>query len=131
MFEYVLVFVGLFRAVLRGRGDLLAENLLLRHQLAVLTRPTRQRPRLHARDKLFWVLARRCCTAWRRHLFLVQPDTVVRWQRRGWRLLWWWRSGCPVGRPRLSAEVRELIASMARDNLWGSQSRSQGHAARS
>jgi hypothetical protein len=56
MFEYVLMFVGLLRAVLRSRGDLLAENLLLRQQLAVLTRPTRKRPRLRARDKLFWVV---------------------------------------------------------------------------
>jgi CubicO group peptidase (beta-lactamase class C family) len=59
-------------------SDLVAENLLLRHQLAVLTRPTRKRPHLCARDKLLWVLARRCCTAWRRHLVLVQPETVVR-----------------------------------------------------
>jgi hypothetical protein len=45
----------------RPRQDLVAENLLLRHQLAVLTRPTRTRPRAHLRiwDKLFWVLARR------------------------------------------------------------------------
>ena len=32
-------------AWLRPRRDLVAENLLLGHQLAVLTRPTRTRPR--------------------------------------------------------------------------------------
>ena len=122
MVESRVLLLALLRAALRPRADLVAENLLLRHQLAVLTRPTRTRPRLRTRDKLLWVLARRCCTAWRRHLVLVQPETVVRWHRRGWRLLWWWRSRCPVGRPRLSAEVRELIATMARDNpLWGAE----------
>jgi transposase InsO family protein len=122
MYESLTLLLAILREALRPRADLVAENLLLRHQLAVLTRPTRKRPRLHARDKLFWVLARRCCTAWRRHLVLVQPETVVRWHQRGWRLLWWWRSRCPVGRPRLSTEVRELIASMARDNpLWGAE----------
>ena len=50
-------------AWLRPRQDLVLENLLLRHQLAVLTRPTRTRPRTRLRlwDKLLWVLARRWC----------------------------------------------------------------------
>jgi hypothetical protein len=45
----------------RPRHDLVLENLLLRHQLAELTRPTRTRPcaRLRTRDKLLWVLVRR------------------------------------------------------------------------
>jgi hypothetical protein len=69
------------RAALRDRSELLTENLLLRHQLAVLTRPTRRRPRLRARDKLLWVLARRRRRDWRRHLVLVRPETVIRWHR--------------------------------------------------
>ena len=81
--------------------------------------PGRKRPPLRARDKLLWVLARRLCTGWRRHLVVVRPETVVRWHRRGWRLFWRWRSRCPLGRPRLSAEVRELIATMARENPAG------------
>src|SRR2546428_6430659 len=111
--------VGLLRVSVRSRRDLVLENLLLRHQLAVLTRPTRKRPPLGGRDKLVWILARRLCRDWRRHLVVVRPETVVAWHRRGWRLFWWWRSRCPIGRPRLSAEVRELSATMARDNrLW-------------
>ena len=50
--------LALLRGAIRDRSDLVAENLLLRHQLAVLTRPTRRRPRLRARDRLLWVLAR-------------------------------------------------------------------------
>jgi hypothetical protein len=44
----------------RPRHDVVLENLLLRHQLAVLTRPTRTTPRARLRtwDKLLWVLAR-------------------------------------------------------------------------
>ena len=53
---------------------------------------------------------------------MVTPETVVRWHRRGWRLSWRWRSRGPMGRPRVSAEVRELIATMARDNPgWGAE----------
>jgi hypothetical protein len=72
-------------AWLRPRQDLVLENLLLRRQLAVPTRPTRTRPRarLHTWDKLLWVLARRCCACWREHLAKVTPDTVVRCHRQG------------------------------------------------
>ena len=59
---------------------------------------------------------------WWRHLVLVRPESVIRWHRQAWRLFWRWRSRRPLGRPRLSADVRELIATMARDNpRWGSE----------
>jgi transposase InsO family protein len=55
-------------------------------------------------------------------LRLVQPETVIRWHRRGWQLFWRWRSRARLGRPRLSAEVRALIATIARENpRWGSE----------
>src|SRR6266700_6005268 len=105
----------------RPRQDLGLENLLLRHQLGVLTRPTRARPRLRLRlwDKLLWVLARRLCLGWREHLRIVTPDTVVRWHRQGWRLCWRWKSRSRGGRPHLSPEVQDLIRTMSRENrLW-------------
>jgi transposase InsO family protein len=71
---------------------------------------------------VFWVLARRLWRRWSQYLVVVQPATVTRWHRQGWRLFWRWRSRSRLGQPRLSAEVRELIAAMARDNpLWGSE----------
>ena len=106
------------------RQDLLLENLLLRHQPAVLTRPTRTRPRVRLRtwDKVLWVLARRFCAGWREHLAIVTPETVVRWHQRGWRLLWRWKSRSRGGRPHLSPEVRELIATISGENpLWGTE----------
>src|SRR5919202_1574101 len=122
MLEYLQLLLGLIRATVRHREALVAENLLLRHQLAVLTRPTRRRPGLRPRDKLFWVIVRALCRDWRRHLVVVRPESIIRWHRQAWRLFWRWRSRGPLGRPRLSAEVRELIATMARDNpRWGSE----------
>src|SRR3954453_13721411 len=106
MFEYLCLLFGLLRATLRSRGDLVAENLFLRQQLAVLTRPTRTRPCLSARDELFWLIARLARRDWRRHAVLVTPDTVVRWHRRGWRLFWRWRSRARIGGPRVGPEVR-------------------------
>ncbi len=122
MIELLILLLGVLRATLRSRAGLVAENLLLRHQLAVLTRPGRKRPPIRVRDKLVWVLARRLCRAWRRHLVFVRPETVVRWHRQAWKLFWRWKSRTPLGRPRLSAEVRELIATMALQNPgWGTE----------
>jgi putative transposase len=122
LLEYLLLAGALRRAILRDRGALVVENLLLRQRLAILTRPTRRRPRLGARDKLFWVLARLARRDWRRHLVVVRPETVIRWHRQAWRLFWRWRSRGHPGRPRLSAEVGALIATMARENpAWGAE----------
>jgi hypothetical protein len=115
MFALLDVLFGLLRASLRTRSDLVLENLLLRPQLAILTRPTRKRPPLRRRDKLVWILVRRLRSDWRHHLIVVRPETVIRWHRRGWQLFWWWRSRSPLGRPRLSPEVRALIARMSRE----------------
>jgi hypothetical protein len=58
--ELLWLLVATVLAWVRPRQDLVLENLLLRHQLAVLTPPTRTRPRTRLRlwDKLLWVLAR-------------------------------------------------------------------------
>jgi transposase InsO family protein len=122
MLEYLLLLVALLLAAVRRHRDLVTENLLLRQQLMVLTRPTRKRPRLLTRDRLVWLVAHALGCDWRRHLRLVQPETVIGWHRRGWQLFWRWRSRARLGRPRLSAEVRELIATIARENpRWGSE----------
>jgi transposase InsO family protein len=58
---------------------------------------------------------------WRSALLIVQPETVVGWHRKGFRLFWLWkiRQGKP-GRPAVSREVRDLIRTISRANpLWG------------
>ena len=105
MLEYLLLLVDLLRALVRSRGALVAENLLLGQQLAALTRPTRQRPRLRARDKLFWIVAHMVWRDWWPHLVVVRPETVIGRHRQGWRLFWRWKSRARGGRrdcPRAS-----------------------------
>jgi putative transposase len=115
MLELVRLVLATLVAAARSRQGLVVENLLLRQQLQVALR-SRRHSRLRSRDKLFWLLVRRLNRDWRRHLLLVRPETVLGWHRRGWRLFWRWRSGHPLGRPRLTAEVRSLIATMGREN---------------
>src|SRR5258708_9939774 len=124
MLEVVRLLFATVLAWVRPRQHLVLENLLLRHQLAVLTRPTRTRPHVRVRtwDKLLWVMARRVCAGWRSHLTFVTPDTVVRWHREGWRLFWHWKSRSHAGRPHISPEVQDLIAIISRENrLWGTE----------
>ncbi len=106
---------------LRSRASLAAENLALRHQLGVLAR-TAKRPRLRPRDRVLWVWLSRLCRDWRSWLVIVQPETVVRWHRQGFKLYWRWKSRPrKPGRPRVDAEIRELIRQMSLENpLWGS-----------
>src|SRR5687767_5437966 len=109
MLRLVLRFWG---TVGRERRDLVLANIALRHQLEVLTR-TRRRPPLQPGDRLFWSSLARVWPAWRQHLVIVQPDTVVRWHHTAWRRYWTWRSRTPRrGRPRVDAEVAELIRRM-------------------
>ena len=58
MLDLLVLLIGVIPTALRSRRDLVLENLLLRHRLAVVLRP-KPRPRLKARDKLLWVLGRR------------------------------------------------------------------------
>src|SRR5712692_778199 len=121
MSEFLSLIVGTTRSAVRGRKDLVLENLLLRQQLQVALRP-RRRLSLHPRDRLFWGLVRRILPDWRRYLLYVRPETVILWHRHGWRWYWTWRSRTRLGRPRLSAEVRALSTRMASENpLWGTE----------
>src|ERR1035441_8641445 len=79
-----LLFVLFVRSV-HSRHHLLLENLALRQQLGVMKRRHPQ-PRFAAPDKLFWVILRRFWPRWKRALILVQPETVVRWHRAGFKL---------------------------------------------
>ncbi len=84
MLKLLVRLVGL---LLRSHTGLLAENLALRHQLSVLKR-TARRPRLKARDRVFWVWLSRIWPAWRSALVIVKPETVITWHRQGFRLYW-------------------------------------------
>ena len=107
-------------SALRSHRALALENLALRHQLEVLKRNAK-RPRLTNRDRALWSILSRFWTGWRTSLIIVQPDTVIRWHRKGFKLYWRWKSQSRwMGRRRVPKEVRDLIRSMSQSNpLWG------------
>src|SRR6266404_2776828 len=115
----VILTVAFARILFRSRLELMVENLALRQQLAVFKRK-RSRPALRPADRAFWVVLRQIWPGWVNALILVQPDTVVDWQRQGFKLFWRWVSRTKkVGRPRIAREVQELIRRLGRENGWG------------
>lgn len=107
-------------AFFRSHREQVIVELALRQQLATYD-PQKTKPRLTPLDRAFWVMLSRFWPGWKRALVIVQPDTVVRWHRRGFRLYWRWISKRGPGRPLISAEVRVLIKRLAHENAWGAR----------
>jgi hypothetical protein len=104
----------------RSQRELVLENAVLRHQVNVLRRRSK-RPTLHLVDRLKLLLGARWLPSWRRVIVLVQPDTVLRWHRAGFRRFWRRRS-----RPRQSSPLPPATMGLIRDmaargRLWGAE----------
>ncbi len=84
MMAYIRPWAVLVRGWLRGRSDLVLENAALRQQLAMYDR---RRLEVRDSDRLFWLVLVRIWPGWRGAVIAVRPETVVRWQRAGWRRL--------------------------------------------
>lgn len=115
-----LAIIGAVRSAFRSRASLVAENVALRQQLAVLR--VGRRPRLRRMDRAFWVVLSRVWSRWVDVLAIVKPATVVDWHRRGYARFWAYKSRHP-GRPPLAPEVIDLIVRMATENPTWSRRR--------
>jgi hypothetical protein len=120
MTDLLKLILGFLASLFKSRAKLEAEILILRQQINVLRRRVPKRPHLNNTDRFLFV--------WLYHWFpsvlgaiaIVRPETIIRWHRAGFRAYWRWRSRNPVGRPKVSAELRTLIGAMSRANpLWG------------
>ena len=59
---------------------------------------------------------------WKQALVIVQPDTLLRWHRLGFRLFWGQKSKPKSTQAKVSAETMALIKDMAKNNrLWGAE----------
>jgi hypothetical protein len=107
---------GLFRS----RAALQAEILVLRHQLNILRRKSPKRVTLGKIDRLVFCGLYRLSPTVLDALRILQPETVIRWHRAGFRAYWRWRSRRRSGRAMIPADIRHLILDMSVANpLWG------------
>jgi transposase InsO family protein len=107
-------------APFRSQAQLEAEIVFFRHQLNLMRGRRRSRPRLTAADRWLLVWLYRLVPALLGAAVIVQPDTIVRWHRAGFRSYWRWKSRSRGGRPKVPLEVRSLIRRMSVENpLWG------------
>jgi len=121
MLRTLSLFFGLVVCFFRSRRSLLLEILALRQQLAVL-KAKQPQPRLKAADRFFWMALRKCWSGWKEVLVIVQPETVVRWHRTGFKCYWAWLSQRRerAGRRPTTKELRGHIFRMVAENpTWG------------
>ncbi len=107
-------------APLKSKIRLEAENAVLRHQLIVLRRQVSRRVRLTNNDRWFLIQLYRWFPSILQVLTIIQPATLVRWHRAGFRCYWCWKSRPRGGRPLIETDLRTLIRQMSLENpLWG------------
>jgi hypothetical protein len=93
--------------------------LVILLQLAVHKRSV-ARPNIRDGDRIFWLTVMRMLEDWREALVFVQPDTVVRWHRKGYRHYWRRKSRASPGRQRISMVLVHLIRRLSTESvLWG------------
>jgi hypothetical protein len=120
MADLLKLILCVLASLFKSRATLEAEILVLRQQINVLRRGAPKRPHLNNSDRFLFVWLYRWFPSILSAIAIVRPETIMRWHRAGFRLYWRWRSRNPVGRPKVSAELRRLIREMSRANpLWG------------
>src|SRR5436190_5895091 len=120
MFAIIRLLATFIADLFKSPRRLEVENLFLRHQLNVALRRAPQRVRLRAGDRALMVWMTRMWPSLLGLTRVVQPATILRWHRCGFRAYWRWKSRARPGRPRVDRELRDLIRRMSEENpLWG------------
>src|SRR6266480_5888277 len=120
MIEFLRLILHIMASLFKPRTKLVAEILILRQQLNVLRRQVSKRPQLSNTDRFLFVWLYRWFPSVLSAIAILRPETIIRWHRAGFQSYWRERSCKRVGRPRISAELRNLIGAMSRANhLWG------------
>jgi putative transposase len=105
----------------KSKSELMAENALLRQQLIILRRQVK-RPACTKADRTLLVLLAKLVRTWKQALFIVQPETLLRWHRELFRLFWKCRAKAASRTPKVAAETVTLIREMAvKNRLWGAE----------
>src|SRR5207245_381226 len=120
MVALISFLLNVVASLFKSKSKLEAENAALRHQLIVLQRKVRGRVPFTNSDRLFFVQLYRWFPSVLKAVIIIRPETLVRWDRAGFRRYGRWKSRSLGGRPQIDADLRVLIWRMSMDNpLWG------------
>ena len=92
MIALLSLVMAILASPFKSKCRLEAENIALWHQVIVLRRRARGRIYLTNVDRLLLVQLYRWFPSILRIVAIVQPETVVRWHRAGFRCYWRWKS---------------------------------------
>ena len=92
MFALLCFVLAALASPFKSKSRLEAENAALRHQLIVLRRKVHSRTRLTNNDRWFFIQLYRWFPSILQVFTIVQPETIVRWHRAGFRFYWRWKS---------------------------------------
>jgi putative transposase len=107
------------QAFFKSRQELISENALLRYQVCMLKR-RRRNPIIRGWDRPILVWLSKLTLNWKQSIFVVQPETIIRWHRMAFKLYWGWKYSQKAGRPAVHPHVVRLIGQMSEANpLWG------------
>src|SRR5207253_8550662 len=123
----ILHSLGIFVADLfKSRCRLEAENLFLRHQLNIALRQAPPRLRRRDSDRALLVWMTRLWPSLLGAAQVVEPETILRWHRAGWKAFWRWKSRTRAGRSKIDRGLRDLIRRMSLDNWLSGAPRIHG-----
>ena len=111
---------GVVQDIVHTKAELVAENALLRQQLLIARRGVK-RPAIRRHERLLIVVLSALNRAWRAALHLIQPNTLLRWHRDLFKLVWRRRSRTTRREPRIPQDTIDLIKKMAAENPWGAE----------
>ncbi len=119
MIAFPILFLHVVVSPFKTKARLEAEIIMLRYQLTVLRRRFPSKPKLAVADRLLFVWLHRLFPSLLNAITIVQPETIIRWHRAGFRLYWRWKARSRGGRPKVPIEIRGLIREMSLANrLW-------------
>jgi hypothetical protein len=116
MVDFLKLLIHVLVSPFKSQARLEAEIVVLRHELNVLRRRVPSRPKLTVADRVIFVWLYRLYPSLLSAMTIIEPETVMRWHRAGFRLYWRWKSRSRGGRPRVPLEIRRLIRDMSLAN---------------
>src|SRR5882757_1154643 len=105
MIALICFVLAVLASPFKSKSRLEAENAVLRHQLIVLQRKVRGGARLTNNDRWFFVQMYRWLPSILKVVTIIEPGTLVRWHRAGFRRYWRWKSRSRGGRPQIDVEL--------------------------